>query len=495
MYELKKIINTFQIKDTDTYTIQNSTISSLELMEKAANAFVDAIEGKINADQKVLVLCGVGNNGGDGLAICRILKNKGISAQAKLLMFKDKLSEDCEANMNQLAFVEKLDSSNYKLDLSEVDIVIDGIFGSGLKKPVEGWIVKVINKINEAGKTIFSIDIPSGLMSDIIYNTNNIVKSDYVVSFQRPKLAFFFPENKSYIKKWKVADIGLDENFIQSQISNKFTIDENVNLLLKNREKHSHKGNYGKALLMVGEYGKIGAAVLASKACMRSGVGLLTTFVPKCGYDILQTSVPEAMCITSSSKKIITNLPDIKAYNSIGIGPGIGKNKSTAKLLEKLLKTSSIPLVIDADAINLISEQERLIKLIPENSILTPHILEFDRLVGESKSSMERFEKQKEFSVKNKCIIVLKDAYTCISSAEGDLYFNTTGNQGMATAGSGDVLTGIITGLVAQNYKPLEAAIIGVYFHGKAGDDALRKKSFSSLIASDIIDYLNISNN
>jgi NAD(P)H-hydrate epimerase len=243
---------------------------------------------------------------------------------------------------------------------------------------------------------------------------------------------------------------------------------------------------------MAGSHGKIGAAVLSARACLRSGVGLLTTYVPKCGYEIVQISAPESMCLTDEAINILTRLPELKHYDAIGIGPGIGQDALTAKMLSNLLQNSERPLVLDADAINIISGDNELLKYLPNNTILTPHIKEFDRLVGTSQSSTERLKKQQHFSIEHQCIIVLKDTHTSVSSPEGNLYFNTSGNQGMATGGSGDVLTGIITGLLAQKYEPLSAAIIGVYYHGKAGDKGLKHKSYSSLIASDIIDNLTI---
>ncbi len=292
----------------------------------------------------------------------------------------------------------------------------------------------------------------------------------------------------------EIVGIVLGAPIIQEQDSAIYIVDENISALLKPRERLSHKGTYGHALLMAGSYGKIGAALLSAKACLRSGVGLLTTNVPKCGYDIMQIPIPESMCLTDENHNVLTTLTDITGYSAIGIGPGIGTDALTSQMLANLLKTSIQPLVLDADAINILSANQEFIGLLSENTILTPHIKEFDRLVGKSKNTTERLEKQIEFSKKHKCILVLKDAYTSVSSIEGNLYFNTTGNQGMATAGSGDTLTGIITGLLAQGYEPLTAAIIAVYYHGKAGDDAVKLRSYSSMIASDIIENLNIVN-
>ncbi len=492
MKNLKKILNVSQIREIDNYTIAKKSISSIELMESAATSFVKALEKHDIASKRILVVCGTGNNGGDGFAVCRLLRDKGFDSSAILVNFREPLSKDCNENIKRLQDVTILDASSHLPDFSQYDIIIDAIFGSGLNSPVMGFVAKIINAINNAEKEVYSIDVPSGLSCDNISKSESIIKSAHVISFQRPKLSFFFPENKTYIKSWEVADIGLSEHFIQEQESDYFVLDEDVSKCVKTRLRQSHKGTYGHALLMVGSYGKMGAAILSSKACLRSGVGLLTSLVPKCGYEIMQISVPESMCLTDESKNILTTLPVIKNYNSIGIGPGIGQDALTANMLKSLLEKSVQPLVLDADAINIISANNELVKLLPNNTILTPHIKEFDRLVGESQNTPERHMKQQDFCKQHNCIIVLKDAYTCVSSAEGKLYFNTSGNQGMATGGSGDVLTGIITGLLAQKYEPLQAAIIGVHFHGKAGDQAVKSRSYSSLIASDIIENLQI---
>lgn len=494
MNNLKKILNVTQIRETDIYSIKQHAISSLELMENAAHAFVDALKKEELTSKKIIVICGAGNNGGDGFAVCRILRDQGIDASAVLVKFKETLSKDSEINKKRLQDVSVLDASTPLPDFSQFDIIIDAIFGSGLNKSVTGFVANIINEINDAGKKIYSIDVPSGLLCDTISESDCIVKSTLVISFQRPKLSFFFPENRAYIENWEVVDIGLDEPFIQQQVSDYFMLDGVVEKRVKPRHRQSHKGTYGHALLMAGSYGKMGAAILSAKACLRSGVGLLTSMVPKCGYDIMQISVPESMCLTDEHLTTLTTLPDLKKYDSLGIGPGIGKDPLTVKMLKNLFERKTPSMVLDADAINIISENPSLASLLPQGTILTPHIKEFDRLVGISQNTPERLKKLKSFSKKHKCIIVLKDANTCISSPQGKCYFNTSGNQGMATGGSGDVLTGIITGLLAQKYEPLVAAIIGVYFHGKAGDQAVEHRSFSSLIASDIIEHLRIEN-
>jgi len=356
-----------------------------------------------------------------------------------------------------------------------------------------GLGARVVQAINQSNTAVFSVDMPSGLFGELIVEKEKVVQNAHVISFQRPKLSFFFPEHKNYIKSWHVVDIGLDETFIQSQASNYYILDTSTVKLVQSRPKQSHKGSYGHALIIAGSYGKIGAAILSSRACLRSGVGLLTTHVPEIAYQIMQISVPEAMCSADIHTNYNTHLPEINNFNAIAIGPGLGKEDKTVEMFEKLLKMSKYPLVIDADAINILSEHNHLIALLPKQSILTPHIKEFDRLVGSSTSTLQRYDKLKTFAKQNNCIVVLKDAYTCIASNQKAMYINTSGNQGMATGGSGDVLTGIITGLLAQHYDPLSAALIGVYFHGKAGDDALENRCHTSLIASDIIAHLKIA--
>ncbi|RKF03490.1 NAD(P)H-hydrate epimerase [Tenacibaculum lutimaris] len=492
---LEKILNVSQTREADKHTILKEDISSFALMGQASLAFVKAIEPLLQRSQKIAIIGGSGNNGGDGFAIARILRNKKYNIQPFLVQFKDILTPDCIINYEKLHDTIVINSTSEIPDFSEYDVIIDGIFGFGLSRPITGFTKQVIENINKAKKTVYAVDVPSGLYCDKLPDSETIVQADIVVSFQRPKLSFFFPENGNYVKNWKTVDIGLDEEFVQQQDSKHFILNEKIVDILTNRPRQSHKGDYGHTLLIAGSYGKMGAATLSSKACLRSGTGLLTTYVPKCGYQIVQSSIPEAMCITDENEEFVTQLPEISKYDVIGIGPGLDTNEKTIRVVKKLLSESKNPLVIDADAINIIAQNEELKSLLPKNSILTPHVKEFDRLVGNSDTSTERFQKQLEFSAKYQCVVVLKNAYTVISSPEGNLYFNTSGNQGMATGGSGDVLTGIITGLLAQNYTPLHAALLGVFFHGKAGDEAACKKGYKALIASDIIDALRIEKN
>lgn len=490
---IKKILTIPQIRDADRYTIAHSNISSWELMEMATSSFFDALMGHDVWRQRVTVLCGVGNNGGDGLALCRMLRKKGIYARAVLVKFKDELSTDCIANLNMLDDVIVVENISDLPDLSMSDVIVDSIIGSGMKSKVYGLLAEVVEAVNNSGKRIVSIDIPTGMSGDQLSPSDALImQADLVISFQRPKLSFFYPEHGPFIKKWEVVDIGLDEKFIQDLDSDTYWIDEEVLDLVQYRPRFSHKGSYGHACLMAGSQGKVGAAILASLACLRTGTGLLTTQVPACGYNIMQISVPEAICEVDESKSHISKLFDLDPFSAIGFGPGVGTSAETTQLLSNLLKSCKVPIVIDADGLNILSQNREMLDELPANTILTPHVGEFRRLVGPFEDTAERHAKLQAFSRQYNCIVVLKDAYSVISSPDGELYFNSSGNQGMATAGSGDVLTGMITSLLSQGYDALKAAMIGVYFHGEAGDRAAKKRGHHALIASDIIEFIEL---
>jgi NAD(P)H-hydrate epimerase len=335
--------------------------------------------------------------------------------------------------------------------------------------------------------------MPSGLFSEdnSARKHKNIVNADVTLTFQVPKLAFVLPENYKYIGEWVLLDIGLDKVFIDSLNSPYYFVEEtDVRQFLKVREKYAHKGNFGHALLIAGSYGKMGAAILGSKACLRSGAGLITVHIPKIGYEIMQRSVPEAMVSIDSDNEFIASLPDILKYNAIAIGPGIDKKEETQNVLKLLIQNSSIPLIFDADALNILSENKTWLSFIPKQSILTPHPKEFERLVGKPDNDIHRLQLQMELSVKHGIYIIYKGAYSTISAPNGKFFFNPTGNPGMATGGSGDVLTGILLGLKACGYSSMETCIIGTFIHGLAGDIAKKKKGEESLIAGDLVDNI-----
>ena len=492
-----KILLANQIRELDEYTIRHEPIASIDLMERASHVFVNWFT-KIFPDRKhpVHVFCGPGNNGGDGLAIARLLSQDHYSVKAYLLEIGQTRSEDCQANLDKLLKKRccpllQLITGAPLPELEKGDIVIDAIFGSGLSRPVEGYWANLINHLNQQPTTRVAVDIPSGMFAD--ESTDGIsIHADYSFSFEMPKLGFFFPENEERVGEWSFASIGLHRSFIENE-STPFhlTKKEEVQDLLRRRNKFSHKGNFGHALLIAGSQGKIGAAVLSARAIMRSGAGLLTIHSPGCGYSILQTTVPEAMLSTDDNERIVSEVPgDLSKYNAIGIGPGIGTDRVTAKALEEILDQAKVPLVIDADALNIISTNSSLLKKIPQNSILTPHPKEFERLFGKSANGFERNQLQRQVAEKMGVIIVLKGANTAVALPDGTCHFNTTGNPGMATGGSGDVLTGVITGLLAQGYPAPEAAVFGVYLHGLAGDLAALEFGQEAMIANDVIEKL-----
>jgi hydroxyethylthiazole kinase-like uncharacterized protein yjeF len=493
-----KILSIAQIREADQYTIDKEPVSSIELMERAAIACVNWILERYDVQTEFKVICGQGNNGGDGLAIARLLVGRGYKAQVFIVNHSDKLAPDFVTNYerirskNEIVNVVSVESLQNKLQPTPNTIIIDAILGSGLNKPVAGLIADCIGFINRLSLPVISIDIPSGLYGDDLNDAASIIiKANFTLTFQFPKLSFMFTENAGYVGEFSVLDIGLHPDYIgQAPTKDHFITRNDVCTFLKTRSRIAHKGNFGHALLIAGSYGKMGAAVLSSKAGMRSGVGLLTVHIPKCGYEILQTSVPEVVVETDDEQNFISNAIKIEKYNAIGIGPGIGVEKETQNAVKLLIQNSSAPLVFDADAINIIAENKTWLSFIPANSIFTPHPKEFARLVGKAENSVERLQLQREFSFKYHCYIVLKGAHTSISCPDGSIFFNSTGNPGMATAGSGDVLTGIITSLLAQNYSAQQACVLGVYLHGLAGDFAAHAKSEESMIASNIIENL-----
>lgn len=489
-----KLLNASQIKQADQYTIENLGISSIDLMEKAATQFVNAIIPFIHGKPKIHIFCGTGNNGGDGFAVARMLKAKNTPVSVYFLPGEMKQSVDCQINQDRLSDVEVLHQTTGFPIINSEDIVIDALMGAGLNRPVEGILKELIRHINQSDAKVLSIDLPSGLSSDEFMENSTCIQAHFTGTFERPKKTFFMKETAEFVGKWEVLPIGLDQKFIDSLRSNLYYLtDDFFKEHLSPRAKFSHKGIYGHGLLVAGSKGKMGAAVLSARAAMRSGIGLLTVHIPKIGYDILQTSVPEVMCVTDSETDFSSELEtDLFAYSAVGVGPGMGNNGGTKNILEQLFKAQA-KLVIDADAINVLAANPELLKSMPAGTILTPHPKEFERLCGSSKNTFERLNLQIDFAKKHRCILILKDAITSIAMPDGDVFFNTSGNPGMATAGSGDVLTGITTGLLAQGYSPKIAALMAVYFHGKAGDHAALLLGENQLIASDIIQHLRIS--
>ena len=490
------------IRKWDEYTIKNEPVNSIDLMERAAQACVAWLVKNISKEHPIDIVCGNGNNGGDGLAIARLLLFYNYTVRV-FIKNDSKKSEDNLANLQRLkecGFTEIITiNENKDIDFQNNSVIIDSIFGTGLDRPVEGFRMNVINKINQSNCRIISIDIPSGLFSepsitvDLSQRQWNlsqrqwIIKAETTLTFQTPKLSMLIPGWGDYCGQLEILDIGLSQDFSSKNPSELFFITfDDVAKRFKKREKFSHKGTYGHALMVAGSKGKCGAAILSSKACIKSGAGLVTVHTNiECSTSI-HTAIPEVMIDNSSLESL-----DVKRFSAIGIGPGIGTENNQKELLQTILKNAECPLVLDADALTLYSQNPENFSL-PANSILTPHPKEFDRLAGESENTYERLQKAQKFAKENNVILVLKGAYTAICNMDGKVFFNSTGNAGMATAGSGDVLSGIITSLLAQGYLPIDAAIVGVFIHGAAGDFAAKNKSITCMIASDIIENLNL---
>ena len=485
-------------RSADAYTIENEPISSVDLMERAATqAYFWLMRNLKSKEVSIKIFCGMGNNGGDGLVLARLLATQDIYAQVFILHVSENFSHDCEVNYERLKAIPEVPmygifSKDDFPKIDDNDIIIDALFGSGLNRPLEGVAAELVQHLNDNHAIRIAIDIASGLNGDSLGNPSSpIVHADYTLSMQFPKMAFFYQENEPFVGKWEVMDIKIHPDFIENlETSNLYTTADVIKPLLHKRGKHSHKGAYGHALLIAGSTGKTGAAMLASESCLRSGVGLLTTHLPKSATLPLQVYLPEAMMSVDESDCCFSQLPDLQPYNAIGVGPGLGKAPKTATALKLLIQNAKVPMVLDADALNIISENKTWLSFLPERTIITPHPKEFERLFGKTDNSAQRIELQCEMSVKHNIIIVLKGANTSITFPNGSCFLNSTGNPGMATAGSGDVLTGIILSLLAQRYTPEEAAIIGVFMHGKAGDFAASELGMESMIASDISKHI-----
>lgn len=504
-----KILSAEEIRLWDQYTIEHEPISSINLMERAAGKCADWLLQEYANTRSFCIFCGKGNNGGDGLAIARILLDQHIAVSIFILDpvvqgLSAKGTDDFQINLQRLqsykeVVIHFIRTTEDFPSFLPGQIIIDALFGSGLNRETEGVTASLIACINNSYCKIVAIDVPSGLFVDRSSKEAITIKANHTLSFQCYKPAFLFAENEKAIGEIHILDIGLHNDFYQL-VFNRFELvdDTLIHASFRPRNQFSHKGNFGHALLIAGSFGKMGAAILSAKACLRSGVGLLTCHIPECGYTILQTSVPEAMVLTDThaafSTKVVQRTPagdnDLTTYNSIGIGPGIGNAAATTNMLRGIFEAYRSPVILDADALNSIASQNELFQLIPAGSILTPHPKEFERLFGKTANEFDRVVLALKKAHELNCIIVLKGHHTFIATPDGRGFFNSTGNPGMATGGSGDVLTGILTGLLAQGYSSEETAILGVYLHGLAGDIAAKELSMEALIATDLIDYL-----
>ena len=491
-----KILTGAQIRELDKYTIEHEPIASIDLMERAARAITAAIQQQWPQGTPVVVFAGPGNNGGDALAVSRMLAEKGYSVDAYLFNVHGHLSDECAKNRDRLiseGLIHRFTEVSNNFDppnLTEQTLIVDGLFGSGLNKPLEGGFASLVKYINQSPARVVSIDIPSGMMTEdnAAVPTKAIVCADVTLTLQMKKLAMLFADCQQYLGVVRVLDIRLSKEYIKSIPSPYSTVEADlVRQMMLHRDDFAHKGMMGNALLIAGSEGMAGAAVLATRACLRSGVGKVTTLTPRCNYAIMQMSVPEAI-VHPDSENYYSEAISTEEYNAVGIGPGLGRDEGSALALMSQLQQTQCPVVLDADALNMLGSHGMWISQLPDNMIMTPHPRELDRLAGTaSRSDGERLAVARDMAENLRAYIMLKGHYTALCMPDGSVMFNTTGNSGMATAGSGDVLTGIITGLLARGYSRKNACIVGMYLHGLAGDIAAQRVGKESLVASDII--------
>ncbi|TXD85240.1 NAD(P)H-hydrate dehydratase [Subsaximicrobium wynnwilliamsii] len=492
-----KIFSKQQIYEGDKLTAKKQNITSTELMERAGIQIFNWLNVRMQGAQvPVHVFCGIGNNGGDGLVVARHLIAHGYNVNTYVVNYSSTRSKDFLNNYDRIKESTKkwphmLDKDSDHPEIHKDDIIIDAIFGIGLNRSVDAWVKQLFQHFRKSEAFTLAIDIPSGLNVDKVpKDENDLVWANYTLSFQAPKLVFFLPETAKYIGQWEVLDIGIDIEYLSNTETAAELIGKNEVLsIYKPREKYSHKGTYGHSLIIGGSHGKIGAVVLSSRAALSIGAGMVTAFVPECGYQIVQTAFPEAMVLTDATETKITNITFDIEPSVIGIGMGMGTDAETTNALKQFLKHNTIALVIDADALNILSKHKELLEALPAKTVLTPHPKELERLIGKWKGDFDKLKKVKAFSEKYDCIVVVKGANS-ITVYKDKYFVNTTGNPGMATAGTGDVLTGVITGLISQGYEPLKAAIFGIYLHGKSADIAIENLGYQSMIASHIIESL-----
>jgi NAD(P)H-hydrate epimerase len=492
-----KILSVDKIREADAYTIAHEPVASIDLMERAARQCSQWLLEHLRKEMPVMIFCGTGNNGGDGLAVARRLSENGFKVSVYILRLGSQASPDFLTNLSRLEAL----SVDYK-DITSVEdfpeiprsgYIVDALFGTGLTRKLEGLSAELVAYLNHSGAIIVSIDVPSGLFVDTSLKAVSgiAVQADYTLSFLPPKLCFMMSENDIYVGEWHVFDIGLHPEYLRQVETKYFYITrEDVSSWLRRRRRFQHKGDFGHGLLIAGSEGKAGAAIMAASACVHSGVGLLTVYAPGKVGDALQLNVNEAMVSFDEHASFITNLPSLDPYEAIGIGPGLGLHQQTQNALKLLIQNYRGPMVMDADALNILSDNKTWYSFLSPYTILTPHPGEFERLVGKADNDFERLKQAKDFALKYNIFLVLKGGVTVTINPLGQCYFNSTGNPGMATGGSGDVLTGIILSLLAQGYNPGQAAVMGVFLHGLAGDLAAEELSQEFMSAKDIIRFL-----
>ncbi len=495
-----KIFTTDQIRQLDKNTIEHEPIKSIDLMERAARALSTAIMEEWTPQSPVVVLAGPGNNGGDALAVARMLGDAGYRVSVFLFNIHNSLSDDCATNRQRLVDdkrVESFTEITLNFDPPELTadtLVVDGLFGSGLNKPLMGGFASLVKYVNQSPAKVVSIDMPSGLMAEDNSSNirTNIIRATVTLTLQQLKLSMLLADCQQYLGRVRVLDIRLHPDYIRATDTNRYLLEEfDVRRRMRRRDDFAHKGTMGHALIVAGSYGMAGAAVLATRACLRSGVGKVTALTPRRNYDIMQIAVPEAVLEIDREEGYFSDSVDTSDYDALGIGPGLSLGENTAIALIGQIRRTQCPIVVDADALNILANHQAWMQQLSPGIIMTPHPRELDRLVGAtSTSDYERLVRAVQLAERLQGYVLLKGHHSALCMPNGQVVFNSTGNSGMATAGSGDVLTGIITGLLARGYERQDACIVGMYLHGLAGDLAAKTVGKESLVAGDIIKWL-----
>ena len=540
-----KILTGKDIREADLYTIEHEPVASIELMERAALALeaeiaaaAETTEGQKTAAEapEYLIIAGKGNNGGDGLAVARLLRGRfGDTRSISVILpaAPDHLSPDCRLNMHLLPAgisIFSFADGHITADGSEVPpeqlfrrntVVVDAILGTGVTGAVRGAALQAIRLVNEHSRRcrmVISIDMPSGLPTEPRNREEaagaDVIAADLTLTIEFPKLSLLLPETGRYAGRLRTVHIGLDKEFIDSRESAYAAVDAAyVSTLLRPRGEFDHKGTHGHALVIAGSAEYMGAAILCTGAALRSGCGLVSAHIPAAGRTAMLISHPAAI-ISADEAPVFSSLPaDLGKYSAVAVGPGIGRSEAAAAALEKLLvclpqHPGIRTAVLDADALNIISERPEMLAMIPEGSVLTPHVGELSRLLRAAGSrglledvapagapwrdDLHKVALVRQFCARLKSVIVLKGAHTMVCSPDGRCFFNMSGNPGMAKGGSGDVLTGLVAGLAARGYDSLSAAILGVWFHGLAGDVAASLRGMEAMNAEDILENIRI---
>ncbi|MBR5170857.1 MAG: NAD(P)H-hydrate dehydratase [Muribaculaceae bacterium] len=482
-------------------TVEKEGIEMLDLIERAASAVSYELISRWRTSKRFVFFAGPGDNGADALAVARMMYEQGYRPEVYLFNIKSaQLSPCCLANRDRLLqtvgddidFIEVIQNFNPP-ELTENDVVVDGLFGNGLRTPLKGGYTALVQYINSSDAYVVSIDIPSGMFGEwnMGNDRRNIIRADLTLTYQSKRLAFYFAENADCVGECKVLDIELDRESVARMPTDFYLIErEDVHDVMRPRNPFSNKYDHGTLLLIAGSYGMMGAAVMSARGALRAGAGLVTVHAPRCGYQVLQTAVPEALFEPDRNEIMTTAIDLHHTYSVVALGPGIGTNDETLEAVHQFIMNFKRPCLLDADALNCIARRPSLLRSIPPRSIITPHAIEFDRLFGDHNTDEERLKKALDVSKIYNITIVLKGHYTMTVRPDSKIYVNSSGNAGMATPGSGDVLTGVIGALIAQNYPADWSVVLGVYLHGLAGDLAAQEHGTYGMIASDIVDRL-----